>query len=102
MTITRLHHPFQGRTLGVLRHARMRGRLQFVLILPDGSKSLVPAEWTDFYATADPPPNPLAGSQEDLLRLRGLVDALLRRTADLPLTSGPEQESHAATESELQ
>ena len=65
----------------------MPGGLQFVLILPDGSKSLIPAEWTDFYPTAGPPQNPpLAGSQEDLLRLRGLVDALLRRPADLPLT----------------
>ena len=26
----------------------MPGGLQFVLILPDGSKSLIPAEWTDF------------------------------------------------------
>ena len=48
MIITRPHHPFQGQSLEVLRHARMRGGLQFVLILPDGSKSLIPAEWTDF------------------------------------------------------
>jgi len=40
VTITRLHHPFQGQSLEVLRHARMRGHLQFVLILPDGSKGL--------------------------------------------------------------
>ena len=26
----------------------MPGGLQFVLILPDGSKSLIPADWTDF------------------------------------------------------
>ena len=64
----------------------MRGRLQFVLILPDGSKSLVPAEWTDFTATTGPPPSlQLVGSLEDLLRLRSLVDALLRRSADVPV-----------------
>ena len=48
MTITRRHHPFEGQALEVLRQARMPGGLQFVLILPDGSKSLIPADWTDF------------------------------------------------------
>jgi len=42
VTITGPHHPFQGQSLEVLRHARMPGGLQFVLILPDGSKSLIP------------------------------------------------------------
>ena len=31
----------------------MPAGLQFVLILPDGSKSLIPADWTDF-KTAPP------------------------------------------------
>ena len=102
VTITRPHHPFEGQSLEVLRHAHMRGRLQFVLILPDGSKSLIPAEWTDFKTATGPSPDfPLVGSLEDLLRLRSLVDALLRRSPDVPLTSGPDQESHAATEPEL-
>jgi hypothetical protein len=80
----------------------MPAGLQFVLILPDGSKSLIPAEWTDFNAAAVPPQNlPLVGSLEDLLRLRSLVDSLLRRATDMPVTSGRDQESHAATESEL-
>jgi hypothetical protein len=30
----------------------MPGGLQFDLILPDGSKSLVPADWTDFRKAA--------------------------------------------------
>jgi hypothetical protein len=74
--------------------------LQFVLILPDGSKSLIPAGWTDFKTTSSAPPAPpLVGSLDDLLRLRGLIDALLRRAGDVPLSSGAVQESHAATES---
>ena len=36
-------HPVR---MAVLRQARMPGGLQFLLILPDGSKSLVPAGWT--------------------------------------------------------
>ena len=61
----------------------MPGGLQFVLILPDGSKSLIPADWTDFKTASCAPQAPeLVGSLDDLLRLRGLVDALLRRAAD--------------------
>ena len=82
----------------------MPGGLQFVLILPDGSKSLIPAEWTDFNKATTPVRSAhLIGSLEDLLRLRQLVDALLlRRTAAAALTSAPDQESHATTHSELQ
>jgi len=46
VTITRSHHPFEGQSLEVLRqaHMNMPGGLQFVLFLPDGSKSLIPAD----------------------------------------------------------
>ena len=101
VTITRPHHPFEGQSLEVLRHARMPGGLQFVLILPDGSKSLISADWTDFKTAEGHQVPRLVGSPDDLLCLRGGVDALLRRAADLPVTSGAGQESHAATDSEL-
>ena len=102
VTITRPHHPFQGQSLEVFRHARMPGGLQFVLILPDGSKSMVSAEWTDFESDDCGPQTPqLVGSPHDLLRLRGLVDMLLRRAANLPVISGAGQESHATTESDI-
>ena len=82
----------------------MRGMLRFVLILPDGSKSLIPAEWTDA-GSGDRKPvstGDLIGSLQHLLQLRSLTDALLQRsTAFVRAQSGPEQESHAATESEL-
>jgi hypothetical protein len=80
----------------------MPAGLQFVLILPDGSKSLIPADWTDFKNSSEAPQAPeLVGSLDDLLSLCGLVDALLRRVTDPPVTSEPAQESHAATESQL-
>ena len=67
----------------------MPAGLQFVLFLPDGSKSLIPADWTDFKPASCAPQAPvLVGSRDDLLRLRGLVDALLRRSAELPVISG--------------
>src|SRR2546429_9219423 len=77
-TITRPHHPFHGQSLEVLRQARMPAGLQFVLILPDGSKSLVPADWTDFKNASDPQALLLVGSLDDRLRLRGLTHASLR------------------------
>ena len=77
----------------------MRGRLQFVLVLPDGSKSQIPADWTDFNAaTSAPSPSPqLPGSLEDLVRLRNLTDALLNRHRELVTSAN--QEDHASTES---
>src|SRR3954464_8256730 len=80
VTIVRPHHAFEGQSLEVLGHANRQGQLWFVLILPDGSKSLIPAAWTDFKTPTDPPQSPkLAGSLEDLLRLRTLVNTLLLR-----------------------
>ena len=75
MTVTRPHHPFHGQSLEVLRQARMIGGLQFVLILPDGSKSLIPAEWTDFKTAPTPQGFLLIGALNDLLRLRNVFAA---------------------------
>jgi hypothetical protein len=48
-----------------------------VLILSDGSKSLIPTAWTDFETAIERPQNPqLTGSFEDLLRLRTLIDTV--------------------------
>src|SRR5919199_1724812 len=81
VTITRPHHPFEGQSLEVLRQARMPAGLQLLLILPDGSKSLIPADWTDFETPAGlPQGSSLVASLDDLLRLRVLTDALLRRS----------------------
>lgn len=66
------------------------GILHLTLVLPDGTRSLIPAAWTDLKLTAadNSPaihnssssslPPPLA-SVLDLLRTRTIVDALIRR-----------------------
>ena len=75
-----------------------KGRLLLVLILPDGSKSLIPADWTDL-ASSKPSGCASAattlGSLEDLLHARAVVDALLARL--VPLTS---EEGNSATTKE--
>ena len=56
-----------------------KGRLLLVLILPDGSKSLIAADWTDLASPTEPvcaPPATTLGSLEDLLPTRAVVDAL--------------------------
>ena len=70
-------------SLQIFRHAQRQDGLHFILILPDGSKLLIPAAWTDFESSANAgeKPNELVGSFEDLLRARSLVDALLSRRA---------------------
>jgi len=64
-----------------------RGQLYLILILPDGSKSLVPADWTDFVSVTRPPQavsmqaTAAMGSVEDLLHAGAITDALLDRLA---------------------
>ena len=78
-TITR-EHPLQGLPLPIVRLACRQGRLELLLQTPDGSRRFVPLEWTDA-DTADPPLTSHCGlaSLAGLLRLRTIVDALLRR-----------------------
>ena len=98
MTITRPHHPFNGKTLDVFRHARRQGRLLLVLILPDGSRSLIPADWTDLRSQpGQPSENAPFASQEDLLRLRALADALLNRAPAAAISV--REEAYATTRS---
>ena len=71
--------------LEVFGKIRRQGRLCLVLVLPDGSRSHIPAEWTDFPAGASPgsdiaAADPMVASVLDLWRCRQRVDALLRRT----------------------
>jgi len=60
---------------------RRRGRLELILVLPDGSHLMVPAAWTDVEATAGTAEAGMVGSLDDLLAARRVVDGLLR-TAD--------------------
>jgi len=70
---------------------KCKGRLLLTLILPDGSKSLIPADWTDL---ASPTQSLSAstvttlGSLENLLHARAVVDALLGRLAPVTAEDG--------------
>ena len=83
VTVVRVRHPFQGRSLNVFGAMHRKGRLLLVLILPDGSKSLIPADWTDLASPTQSigtPGTTTLGSLEDLLHARALFDLLLDET----------------------
>ena len=86
MTIVRARHPFEGKSLTVLGTIHRHRRLHLLLILPDGSKSLIPADWTDLPSLAHQQAlsahtAETLGSLEDLFHARAVVDALLGRLA---------------------
>jgi len=89
--IVRARHPFEGQSLNVFGALNRKGRLLLVLILPDGSKSLVPADWTDLVSPAPTLAASSAttlGSLENLLHARAVVDALLDRIASATREAG--------------
>ena len=107
--ITRTHHPFEGKKLPIFGVRRFQGKLHLMLILPNGSRSLIPTEWTDLGASQHTAPasanlNPRLGSVGDLLHARAVVDALLhsRTSSHSSDAKSVGEENHSvATPSEL-
>src|ERR1035438_9495876 len=58
---------------------RRRGRLELILVLPDGSHLLVPAAWTDLQAPAGESAAGTFGSLADLLAMRLVLNPVLER-----------------------
>jgi hypothetical protein len=84
VTITRAHHAFEGESLTVVGQAHRHNCLHLLLVLPDGSRSLIPASWTDFPGSDQTirtghTPHVALASLSDLLHARSIIDALLRR-----------------------
>ena len=82
--LTRPRHPFDGR-LPVLGSMLRHGAMELLVVLPDGSKRLIPAAWTDLEPTpgGDGRDGPAAlGAAADLLGLCVLVSGLSARGAD--------------------
>ena len=72
---------------------RRRGRLELIVVLPDGSHLMVPAAWTDLEAPAGLPVAGTLGSLDDLLAARRILEPLLERVVlaerDDPAHRGP-------------
>ena len=103
MKITRAHHPFEGKTLAVVGSRRCQGRLHLIVVIADGSRLMIPAEWTDLSGyTMRHRQDAVLGSMEDLRRSRVVVDALQRRCAsNVGKTANLAVESACANQAEL-
>ena len=102
MTILRERHPFEGRSLRLMGTLKRRGTPLLLVALPDGSRSLIPASWTDWKTTNDQPSPPRPQRREpclapltDLLHLRVIVDALLGRSMIRQEPAADEESHHA-------
>ena len=80
--VIRNRHPLQGQSLEVLGWIHRNGILHLTLVLPDGSRSLIPADWTDLNECNSTPTGRRLASNviattSHLLHARKIVDALL-------------------------
>jgi hypothetical protein len=83
--IVRNRHPLQGQLLEVIGWTHRNDILHLTLILPDGSRSFIPAYWTNFPGEKSAPlpqdnsasPSPVIATTRHLLQARKIVDALL-------------------------
>ena len=83
--VIRDRHPLQGQFLEVLGWTHRHGSMHLTLVLPDGSRSLIPAAWTNLNESGRqnlPSANnrmtsDVIASTQHLIRARKIVDALL-------------------------
>src|SRR6185369_168477 len=89
------------RILQALGAVRRRGVALLLVVLPDGSRSLIPAGWTDLAAM--PVAEPAAATEDDrlhsLARLVDFLDALLSRVPSPRPNPATTEESCRATDS---
>src|SRR5271167_1913643 len=103
----RERHPFEGRVLLALGAVHRRGGALLLVVLPDGSRSLIPAGWTDLAAM--PVAEPAAATEDgrphslarlvDFLHARTILDALLSRVPSPRPNPATTEESCRATDS---
>jgi DNA-binding FadR family transcriptional regulator len=72
-------HAWEGRPLELTGWMHRHGRLELLVALPDGTRLLVPAAWTDLQASTEPPLAGTLASLEDLLAARRMLDPVLER-----------------------
>src|SRR5580700_10094877 len=106
VTILRERHPFEGRVLQALGATHRRGVALLLVVLPDGSRSLIPARWTDLAAM--PVAEPAAATENgrlhslarlvDFLHARTILDALLSRVPSARPNPATTEESCRATD----
>src|SRR5262245_22486452 len=86
---------------------KRRGALLLLIVLPDGSRSLIPADWTDWPRAGVPTQSrserreACLASLSNLLHVRGIVDALIGRCLIPQPKPAADEESCDATDPDL-
>jgi hypothetical protein len=76
------------------------GQLELILVLPDGSKSLIPAAWTDLAPSSAAPSSDRVKTLAPirvLLQARAVIDALQLKQQGVPGAESAEGSSPAHT-----
>jgi hypothetical protein len=89
VTIVRRKDPLDGQRVRVLGRLRRHGQAELLVVLPDGSKRMIPQTWTDAEPTREGDAAATLGALGDLLAACALVSAL----------SGNDEEGQAARQS---
>ena len=103
--VTRARHPLAGQLLPVLGRMRRHGRVELLVVLPDGSKTLLPAGWTDAgdaeRSTGDDAPAAATlGSLRELLHATAVLAVVVARISEgkgQAARQSPCQEDNRAT-----
>jgi hypothetical protein len=84
VTVTRHRDALEGQALRVLGRLRRHGGTELLVVLPDGSKRMIPAAWTDAAPASGQDgcgPAATLGAVSDLLAACVLVSGLSARSA---------------------
>ena len=76
VTITRRKDPLDGQRVRVLGRLRRHGGVELLVVLPDGSKRMIPQAWTDAQPAGQCDGAATLGGLGDLLAACVLVSAL--------------------------
>jgi hypothetical protein len=84
--VTRHRDALEGQSLRVLGRLRRHGGTELLVVLPDGSKRMIPAAWTDAAPAGGDGCSPAAtlGTVRDLLAACVLVSGLSVRAGQAP------------------
>jgi hypothetical protein len=76
VTIIRRKDPLEGQRVRVLGRLRRHGAAELLVVLPDGSKRMIPQTWTDAESSGEGEPVATLGAIGDLLAVCALVAEL--------------------------
>jgi hypothetical protein len=96
VTITRRKDPLDGQRVRVLGRLRRHGEVEVLVVLPDGSKRMIPQAWTDAQPAGGCDEADTLGGLGDLLAACVLVSALSGGGQGQAARQSPCKEDHHA------